>query len=76
MSRNVYQVNQEVEINLNVKVKLESFNDYRKLSKEEILDEIADAKGELKDFIRGELRKEYYNETLTCGVDGWNFEVI
>ena len=76
MSNKIYQVNEEVEITLTVKVKLQTISNYSKLSQEDIKNEIEDAKGNLSDFLKGELSKNYYNETLTSGVDWWNFEVI
>ena len=76
MSNKIYQVNEEVEVNLTIKVKLKSISDYYKLSEDDIKNEIENAKNELPDFIKGKLSGVYYNESLTTSVDYWNFEII
>ena len=76
MSNKQYQINEEVEVTLTVKVKLQSICNYSQLSKEDIKNEIEDAKGNLSEFLKGELSGNYYNETLTTGVDFWNLEVL
>ena len=76
MANQHYDVNEEFEVNLRLKVKLKSISNYYYLSEEQIKSNIETAKEEMEEFLKNKIAKEYRSEDLTERVDYWNFEVF
>ncbi len=76
MSQRRYDVNEEIEVNITVKVKIKQINNYYHLNDEQIKECVEDFKNEIGDHLKGKLTSEsYQSEEVTIGVDSWHFEV-
>ena len=70
MSQQIYNVNKEFEISLNLKVKISSISNHYTLSEQDIENAIEDIKINLKEtLLRKILKEDAYNYNLTEMVD-------
>lgn len=75
MANRHYQINEEFEVTVTFKVKLNQISNYHPLSDEQIKEQIQEAKEEMQSFIEDQVVDEYYNEDLTAGTDFCSFEI-
>jgi hypothetical protein len=70
MSQQIYDVNKEFEISLNLKVKISSISNHYTLSEQDIENAVEDIKINLKEtLLRKILKEDAYNYNLTEMVD-------
>lgn len=75
MANRHYQINEEFEVTVTFKVKLNQISNYHPLKDDEIAEQIEEIKSEMKEFIEYQVVDEYYNEDLTAGADFCSFEI-
>lgn len=75
MANKHYNINEEVEVTLTLKVKIKECSNYTTLDESQISDNVKDFKSEIKEHLRSKISNEYYSEEVTFGVDNWSYEV-
>ena len=76
MANKHYPINEEIEITLNLKVKITELSTYFPLKEDEIQYEVELAKKELHNCIMHKITgRDYNHETLTDIADYWSFEI-
>lgn len=75
MSNRHYEVNEEVEITIKVKVNIKSCSDYRYLKEDELKEEVRHVKMQMEDYLVSQITGEYDSEEICDGMDYWTFEV-
>jgi len=75
MSNKHYDIQEEIEITLKVKVKINKCSDYNHLNELQLADNVADFKSQIGEHLRNKLVDEYQREEVTMGVDDWSFDV-
>lgn len=75
MANRHYKVDEEFEVTVTLKVKLNQVSNYHPLTAHQIQEQIEEAKCEVVGFIEDQVVNEYYNEELTEGADFWTFDV-
>ena len=76
MSQRRYDINEEIEVNITVKVKIKEISNYFSLDDKQIKECVEDFKNEIGEHLKSKLAVPSYQfEEVTRAVDGWNFEV-
>lgn len=75
MANKHYDINDEIEVTIKVKVKNIKISNYNPLNEIQIADNVMDFKLEITKYLGLKLDDEYYNEEVTLGVDWWSFDV-
>lgn len=76
MANKHYSVNQEINIELSIKLEIQSISNYHSLTEDEIKYHIEDFKKNIASHLKWKLSsKGYYQEEVTQGVDFWNYEI-
>jgi len=75
MANKHYQINEEFEVTLKLKVTIKQCSNYNHLNELQIADNVTDFKNEIKEHIENKIKDEYYREEVTLGVDDWTYEV-
>ena len=75
MANRHYQINEEIEVTLKLKVKIKQCSNYHDLNELQLADNVTDFKNEIKEHLENKIKDEYYREEVTMGVDDWTYEV-
>ena len=75
MANRHYQINEEIEVTLKLKVKIKQCSNYQHLNELQLADNVTDFKKEIKEHLENKIKNEYYREEVTIGVDDWTYEV-
>ena len=75
MANRHYQINEEIEVTLKLKVKIKQCSNYQHLNELQLADNVTDFKNEIKEHLENKIKDEYYREEVTIGVDDWTYLV-
>ena len=75
MANRHYQINEEIEVTLKLKVNIKKCSNYYHLNELQLADNVTDFKNEIKEHLENKIKDEYYREEVTIGVDDWTYEV-
>lgn len=75
MANKHYSINEEFEVTLNVKVKLNQISNYFSLNETDIKDAVEDIKSKMKEYLESELKKDYSRADIIDYVDYITFEI-
>ena len=75
MANRHYQINEEIEVTLKLKVNIKKCSNYHHLNELQLADHIVDFKNEIKEHLENKIKDEYYREEVTNEVDDWTYEV-
>lgn len=75
MANRHYQINEEIEVTLKLKVNIKQCSNYQHLNELQLADNVTDFKNEIKEHLENKIKDEYYREEVTIGVDDWTYEV-
>jgi hypothetical protein len=74
MANKHYDINDEMEITIKIKVSNIKISTYKQLSEEDIKDHIQDFKDNISEHLKYEITKEdYFQQEVTDGVDWWSY---
>lgn len=74
MANKHYDINDEMEITIKIKVSNIKISTYQQLSEEDIKDHIQDFKDNISEHLKHEITKEdYFQQGVTGGVDWWSY---
>lgn len=78
MANKYYSLNEEFDVQLNLKIKLNQASDYHQLSKKELQEIIKEVKENISNYLEFELKKKQYQqvEDIAYGCDYIDFEII
>jgi len=76
MANKHYRLDEEFEVTIKVKVKLESCSDYQHVSNIRLEENVEDFKSEIGNHLKGKLTNYYGREEVTDNIDDWTFEVL
>ena len=75
MANKNYPINKEFEVDIKLKVKLNSFSDYFHLTEEQLNEGVENFKKEISDHLKSELIGSYFDNPID-NVDFVNYEVL
>lgn len=75
MANQHYNIDEEIEVTIKLKLKDIGISDYNYLNEEEIKESFAEFKKEIGNHLKSTLVKNYYQQDITSCVDWWSFEV-
>jgi hypothetical protein len=75
MANKHYQVDEEIEVTLKVRVKIVRLSNYQPLTPGQIEANVKAFKEEIKEHLQDKLVNDYYREEVTETVDDWTYEV-
>ena len=76
MANRHYEINEEFEVTLKLKIKLKQASDYDYLNDEEIKEEVDYFKRCIENHLTEKIQGEYYREEVTISMDDFTFEVL
>ncbi len=75
MANQHYNIDEEIEVTIKLKLKDIGISDYNYLNEEEIKESFTEFKKEIGNHLKSVLSKNYYQQQITSCVDWWSFEV-
>ncbi len=75
MANKHYQIKEEFEVTIKVKVKNIQISNYQQLNELQQADNVKDFKQEISNHLKQKLNDIYSQQEVTSGVDWWSFEV-
>lgn len=75
MANQHYELDEEFEVTIKLKVKLQRCSDYRHLSDDEVKDEVDHFKTQIQEHLESKVTGEYYREDVCIGMDDWTYKV-
>tara|TARA_R110002167_G_scaffold365494_1_gene590438 strand:+ start:344 stop:583 length:240 start_codon:yes stop_codon:yes gene_type:complete len=75
MANQHYELDEEFEVTIKLKVKLQRCSDYRYLTEDEVKDEVFHFKTQIQEHLESKVKGEYYREDVCIGMDDWTYEV-
>ena len=75
MANTHYQIKDEFEVTITVKVRNIEISTYEQLNELQQADNTKDFKQEISNHLKQKLNDSYYQQEVTSGVDWWSFEV-
>lgn len=76
MTNKHFQINEEFDITLNLKVNIDRCSNYTDLNEIQLADSVANFKSEVIEFLENKLiNNNFSREEITNCVDDWSFEV-
>jgi len=75
MANKHYNIDEEINITINIKVKLLQCSNFTELNELQVADNVIDFKNEIADYLKSKIVNGYYREEVTLGVDDWTFDV-
>jgi hypothetical protein len=75
MANRHYQIKEEFEVTIKVKVRNIAISTYQQLNELQQADSTKDFKQEISNHLKQKLDNSYYQQEVTIGVDWWSFEV-
>tara|TARA_B100000809_G_scaffold17440_1_gene15486 strand:+ start:5692 stop:5922 length:231 start_codon:yes stop_codon:yes gene_type:complete len=75
MSNKHYDISEEVEVTIKVKIKDLKISTYQHLNEIQQAEHVTDFKQEISRHLKDKLSTSYNQEEVTFGVDWWSFEI-
>lgn len=75
MANRHYQIKEEFEVTIKVKLINIEISTYQQLNELQQADNVKDFKQEISNHLKQKLNNSYYQQEVTNGVDWWSFEV-
>ncbi len=75
MANQHYELNEEFEVSIKLKVKLKRCSNYRHLTEEELKDDVGYFKSQIQEHLESKVRGNYYREDVCLGMGDWSYEV-
>ena len=75
MANRHYQIKEEIEVTIKVKVRNIEISTCEQINELQQADKTKDFKQEISNHLKQKLNDSYYQQEVTSGVDWWSFEV-
>jgi uncharacterized protein YaaR (DUF327 family) len=75
MANRHYEINEELEVTLKLKVIIKQCSNYNPLNESQLAHNVKNFKNEIKEHLENKIKDEYYREEVTIGVDDWTYDV-
>lgn len=75
MANRHYDINEEFQIDLTLKITVKRCSDFRYLKESEIEKSVIDFKNKITEHLKEKITSEYYREEVTDSMDDWTYNV-